>query len=400
MLPKPKKIQTVYLDHAAATSMDSRVVLAMKPFFTEIYGNPSSLHSQGEKAGKALADCRGRVAKVLGTNADNIIFTASGTESNNLAIFGVARAHESAGKNIVTTAIEHDAVLKPLGDLENSNWKITYTQLNNKGLIRTEDVIGAITKETVLVSIIYANNEIGSIAPIAEIGRQILQYRKNNNTIYPFFHVDACQAAGYLDLSVDKLHADLLSVNGSKIYGPKGTGLLYVRSNVVLKSLILGGGQEKSLRSGTENMPGIAGLTMALQLAQKNKDSESKKIQNLAAYFWRSIQKQIPDVALNGPEIGPDRLVNNLNINFMGLEGEALLLYLDAYGVMCSVGSACASKTSQTSHILKALGLSYEAAKGSVRFSLGKENTKQQIDYVMKYLPNIVAQLREVEKIK
>ena len=413
MLPKPKKIQTVYLDHAAATPVDKTVFSAMKPFFSEQYGNPSSLHTLGQTADKVLSDCRARVAKCLGTLSENIIFTSSGTESDNLAIYGIAKSSQAKG-HIISTAIEHDAVLGPLKQLQNwaclpagrqslpdrQGWEITYIQPDRNGLLRSEDVIQAIRPDTILVSVMYANNEIGTIAPIAEIGRKILQYRKQNNSMYPFFHTDACQAAGYLDLSVDKLHVDLMTINSSKIYGPKGAAMLYVRNGVPLKPILVGGGQEKKLRSGTEDLPGIVGFTKALELAQKNKDKESKRVQNLTTYFLTALKKVVPDISLNGPEIGEDRLCNNLNINFSGLEAEALLLYLNEYGVMCSVGSACSSKTLETSHVLRALGLSYQAAQGSIRFSFGKSNSKNQIDYIMKYLPKIVEQLREVHKIK
>lgn len=388
------------MDHAAATPLDSQVFLAMKPFFNGVYGNPSSLHSQGQQADKALAHARATIASSLGAHPENIIFTSSGTESDSLAIYGVAKAHAQHGRHIISSALEHDAVLKPLEDLKKQGWQITYIQPDNRGIIKTEDVMAAIRPDTVFISLMHANNEIGSINPIAEIGRKLLQYRKNNNTTYPLLHTDACQAVNYLDISVEKLHVDLMSINGSKIYGPKGTGFLYIRNSVSLEPVILGGGQEKKLRSGTENIPGIVGLAKAMELVQKNKAKESKRIESLAQYFWQKIQKQIPDITLNGPAIGADRLINNININFAGIEGEALLLYLDAYGVMCSTGSACSSKTLEPSHVLKALGMSYQESQGSVRFSFGKENTKEQVDYVMKYLPKIVEQLRQAEKIK
>ncbi|MBP6859029.1 MAG: cysteine desulfurase [Candidatus Magasanikbacteria bacterium] len=400
MLAKPKKIKKVYLDHAAATPLDSQVFLAMKPFFNAVYGNPSSLHSQGQQADKALGNARNVIAHSLGAHPENIIFTSSGTESDNLAIYGIAKAHAQQGRHIISTILEHDAVLKPLEDLKKQGWHITYIQADSRGLIKTDDVIAAIRPDTVLISLMYANNEIGTINPIAEIGRKLLQYRKNNNTAYPLLHTDACQAVNFLDISVEKLHVDLMSVNGSKIYGPKGTGFLYVRSSVLLEPTLLGGGQEKNLRSGTENIPGIVGLAKAMELAQKSKIKESKRVENLAQYFWGKVQKQVPGVTLNGPAIGINRLVNNVNINFADIEGEALLLYLDAYGIMCSTGSACSSKTLETSHVLKALGMNYQESQGSVRFSFGKENTKEQIDYTMKYLPKIVEQLRQTEKIK
>lgn len=399
MLLLTKKSKQVYLDHAAATPLNSQVFLAMKPFFNEVYGNPSSLHSQGQQADKALMYARTTIASSLGAHPENIIFTGSGTESDNMAIYGIARAYEQKGKHIISTQLEHDAVLKPLEDLKHSGWEITYIKPDEHGIIRTEDVLRAIRPDTILVSIMYANNEIGSINPVADIGRSILQYRKTHNTAFPYFHTDACQAAGYLDISVEKLHVDAMTINGSKIYGPKGTGMLYVRNGVSLQPVIVGGGQEYALRSGTENLAGIVGFAKALMLVQKNKAKESKRIEALTRYFWQQIQKKISGVLLHGPELGVHRLVNNLNVQIAGIEGEALLFYLDAHGIMCSIGSACASKTHEPSHVLKALGVSYQDSKGNVRFSLGAENTKQQIDYVMKFLPKLVEQLRQIEKI-
>lgn len=394
MLPKPKKVRNIYLDHAATTYVDSKVLLAMQPYFTKIYGNPSSLYKEGVKANGVLNDSRRVIAKLLGALPENIIFTGSGTESDNLAIFGIANAHKQHGKHIISIATEHYAVLHPLEDLKKQGWEITFVRLNGEGVVNVEDVIRAIRPDTVLITIMYANNEIGAVEPIAEIGRKLLQYRKEKNTPYPFFHTDACQAAGYLDLDVEKLHVDLMAINGSKIYGPKGVGMLYVRRGVALKPIILGGDQERKLRAGTENIPGIVGLAKALELAQINKAKESKRLDGLVKYLWEKIQKQIPQVKLNGPEIGPQRLVNNLNVSFIGVEGEAMLLYLDEYGIMCSTGSACAAQSIEPSHVLKALGSSYENSRGSLRFTFGHSNTKQDIDYLMKYLPLIVAQQR------
>ena len=372
MLPKPKKIKEIYLDHAATTYMDKRVLAAIQPYFSKIYGNPSSLYREGQKANGVLNDSRRAVAKVLGALPENIIFTGSGTESDNLAIYGIAQAHKQHGKHIVSIAIEHHAVLHPLEDLKKQGWEITYVRVSDRGVVNVEDVIKAIRPDTVLISIMYANNEMGAVQPIAEIGKKLLTYRKENKTVYPFFHTDACQAAGYLDLDVEKLHVDLMTINGSKIYGPKGVGALYVRRGATLKPLISGGDQERKLRAGTENIPGIVGLAKALELVQASKEKETKRLGGLVKYLWDRIQKEIPNVKLNGPEIGPERLVNNLNVSFLGVEGEALLLYLDEYGIMCSTGSACAAQSIEPSHVLKALGVSYEYARGSLRFTFGQ----------------------------
>ncbi len=399
MLPKPKKVKNIYFDHASTTPTDKRVLAAMLPFFNKNFGNPSSLHHLGKQAETELNKNRRSVAGLIGALPENIIFTSGGTESDNMAIFGMAKAYGQHGKHIISTPIEHHAVLNSLEELKSYGWEITYVKPDAQGFVKTEDVIKAIRPDTVLISIIYANNEIGTIEPIAEIGKQILQYRKNNKTIYPFFHTDACQAVGYLDLDVEKLHADLMSVSASKIYGPKGVGALYVRRGVNIKPILVGGEQERNLRAGTENAAGIAGLAKAMELVMAGKEKESKRVAGLSKYLWEQIKKQIPDVKLNGPEIGERRLPNNVNVSFKDIENEALLLYLDEYGVMCSAGSACAAKSLEPSHVLKAVGLSVSEARSAIRFSLGHKNTKQDIDYLMKYLPSIVGQLRQISKM-
>ncbi|MFH1292079.1 MAG: cysteine desulfurase family protein [bacterium] len=401
MLPKPKEKQEIYLDHAATTYMLPEVVKAMEPFYIEKYGNASSLYSKGRQANNILLDCRKTIAGLIHAQPLDIIFTGGGTESDNLAIYGIAKAHEQKGKHIISMAIEHHAVLHPLEDLEKQGWEITYIKTNKHGLIDPKEVAKAIRKDTILITIMYANNEIGTIEPIADIGRQVLKYRKANNTNYPYFHTDACQAGGYLDVDVEKLHVDLMTINGSKMYGPKGVGMLYVRRGVKIKPIILGGSQERKLRAGTENVPGIAGFCKAFELAQKNKDGETKRIGELRNYLWDQIKKSISDVTLNGPELIDDlRLSNNLNVSFKNIEGEAMLLYLDEYGIMCSTGSACTSDSLDPSHVLTAIGLPVELAHGSLRFSFGHCNTKNQVDYIMEHLPMIVKKLREISAIQ
>ncbi len=397
-----KKIKTIYLDNAASTPTDIRVLAAMRPIFDKVFANPSSLHAEGQKAEKELVRCSKDVAGFIGALPDNIIFTTGGTESDNLAIYGLAKAVSKSARpgHIITTAIEHSAILKPLEELQTYGWQVTYLQPSREGLVTADQVIKAIKPETVLISIGYANNEVGSIAPIAEIGRKILQYRKTNKTIYPFFHTDACQATQYLDLSVEKLHIDLMTLSGSKIYGPKGSGVLYVRRGVPISPMLVGGEQEMGLRAGTQNLPAIVGFTKALSLAMAEKDKRFKQATQLTKYFFEKIKKQIPDIELNGPEIGETRLPNNLNISFAGAEGDALLLYLSAKGIMCSTGSACSSRLQEASHVLKAMGRTYTEAKGALRFSVGHNNTKQEIDYAMKHLPVIVAQVRAMQKTK
>lgn len=399
MIPKPKKIKEVYLDHAATTYTDSQVVSAMLPYFTQIYGNPSALYHKGTEANGAINDARRTVSKLIGALPENIIFTAGGSESDNLAIYGIAQAHSDKGKHIITTTIEHHAVLHPFEDLKKQGWKVTYLKVNEQGLVNIDEFKKSLRPDTVLVSIMYANNEVGVIEPINEIGREILKYRKDNNTTFPYFHTDACQAAEYLTLDVEKLHVDMMTINGSKIYGPKGIGMLYVRRGVKIKPQIIGGGQERHLRAGTENVPAIIGLTKALELARENGSKENVRLTKLTEYFLKELEEKIPKIKLNGPPIGPERLSNNLNIAFDGVEGEALLLYLDEYGIMCSNGSACTSESVEPSHVLTAMGLSTKLAQSSIRFSLGHSTTKDDIDYVMTYLPEIIQGLREINKI-
>lgn len=399
MLSRPKNIRSVYMDHAATTPVDPKIFTSMKPYFTAEYGNPSALYGLGRRAQEAVSVARKEIAAILHALPENIIFTAGGTESDNLAIFGIAKTHAHKGKHIITTAIEHHAVIHPLDELRKQGFEITEIPVNEDGLVDAKTVASAIRPDTILVSIMYANNEMGAIEPIGDIGREILKYRKEHNSAYPYFHTDACQAAGYLDLDVEKLHVDLMTLNGGKIYGPKGVGLLYLRRGVTLTPIIFGGGQEKKRRSGTENVPGIIGLSGALSLAQKTKDAESARLRKLTKYFWDELSKAIPRIKLNGPTVGNQRLPNNLNVTFMDVEGEAMLLYLDEFGIMCSTGSACTSESLEPSHVLRAMGMPYEMAHGSLRFTLGRENTKADIDYVVKYLPAVVAQLREISPV-
>jgi cysteine desulfurase len=399
MLAKPKQIRSIYLDHAATTPVDPKVFASMKPYFGVEFGNPSALYGLGRRALLAVTDARKEIATELHALPENIIFTSGGSESDNLAIFGIAEAHAQKGKHIITTAIEHHAVIHPMDELKKRGFEITEIPVNEFGLIDPAKVAKAIRPDTILISIMHANNEMGAIEPIADIGREILKYRKEHNTIYPYFHIDACQAAGYLELDVEKLHVDLMTLNGGKIYGPKGVGLLYLRRGVKIEPQIFGGGQEKKRRSGTENVPGIVGLSHALTLAQKTRDAESIRLRKLTEYFWDELQKTIPRIKLNGPEIGDKRLPNNLNVTFMDIEGEAMLLYLDEYGIMCSTGSACTSESLEPSHVLRAMGMPYEMAHGSLRFTFGRENTKADADYIIKYLPDVVAQLREISPV-
>lgn len=394
----PAKKRLVYLDHAAGTAVDARVVKAMAPFWATEFGNPAALYSLGRAAREAVDGARATVATVLHTQPDCITFTSGGTEANNLALYGVLAGLKKP--HIVTTAIEHESVRAPLHELVARGANVTYIPVNAQGEIKAGDVMKAIRPDTALVSIMYANNEIGTINPIAEIGRELLKYRRLKNTLWPYFHTDACQAAGVLDVHVERLHVDLLTLNAAKIYGPKGVGALFVRRGVPLSAQIQGGGQQGARRSGTENVPGIVGLARALELAQRGSVKEAARQAKLRDYFWKKIKASISEVEVNGPALeSAERLPNNLNVRFSGVEGETLVLYLDAYGIMAATGSACASESGTASHVLAAYGLNQSEIASSVRFTLGKHTTKSEIDYVLKLLPKIITGLRQAKKI-
>lgn len=385
-------MRRIYLDHAATTPVRPEVLKKMLPFFTQVYGNPSSFHTPGLEAKKAVDAARKSIAEKLNAHSDEMVFCSGGTASDNLAvhgIFGVEKAHRG---HVITSAVEHPAVLEPLQHLvKRGKIELTVLPVDKTGKILIKDLVAALRPDTVLVSIMYANNEIGTIQPIAEIGRALLRWRKEKSTPYPYFHTDACQAAGTLDLDVEKLHVDLLTLNGSKIYGPKGVGLLFVRRGTKLDPQIRGGGQERGLRSGTENVPGIIGLAAALELAQAKKEQENTRLSKLRDKLITGLLT-IPKTRLNGHPT--DRLPNNVNVSFMDIEGEAAVLYLDAQGIYCSTGSACASSSLDPSHVILATGVSYEAAHGSLRFTLGHSTKPSDIDYVLKTIPDIIAKLR------
>ena len=381
----------IYLDHAATTPLDPQVLKAMLPYLKEKYGNPSSLYQKGIESKEAVNGARKKVAKVLGGHEEEIIFCGSGTESDNLALRGTARAYKKKGNHIITTQIEHHAVLNTAHALEKKGYEVTYLKVDKEGLVNPADLEKAIKKETILVSIMYANNEIGTIEPIAEIGK-ITQEKGI------IFHTDACQAAGALPLDVHRLKVDLFTLNGSKIYGPKGTGVLYIRQGVKIDPIITGGSQERNLRAGTENVAGIVGLAKALEIAETKRKIESRRLINLRDYLIKGILAKIPRVILNGSQ--DKRLPNNINVSILDVEGESLILYLDKYGIQTSTGSACTSVNLEPSHVLLALGLPYEYAHGSLRLTLGKNTAKKDLDYVLKVLPQIVKKLREISPVK
>lgn len=395
MFPKkPTKKQHVYLDHGATTQPDALVTQAMEPWLREQFANPSALYSVGVEARSAIEDSRTQIADILHATKDTIVFTSGGTESTNMAILGVARKYAEKGKHIITTEIEHPSVLEPMKQLEKEGFEITYLPVNEEGLLNMKDVVSALREDTILVSIMYVNNEIGSINPIHEIGKEILKWRKKHKTIFPLFHTDACQAASTLDVHVERLHVDLMSINGSKLYGPKGIGLLYKRRGVELEPLMYGGGQEQGIRSGTENVASIMGMAEAFRIAHEQKESYVVHMKDVRDYFFQQMS-HIPGVHLNGPSLDNiHRSVGHLNMYFEGIDADALVLYLDEYGIMCAKGSACATGKNEASHVLEAIGLSNERIGGSIRFTIGRDTTKKDIDYVMEYLPGIVEGLR------
>lgn len=403
----------IYLDHAAATPLDPRVFAAMRPFLEKEFGNPSAIYQLGVRAKNAVEAARKEVAQILGAQSDEIIFTGSGTEANNLALFGYAYARKKLGNHIITTAIEHASVFEPCQELAREGFKITYLPVDKFGLVNPEQITKAVTKKTVLVSVMHANNEIGTIEPIALIGKTLGQINKQRlaQKLWPIaLHSDAVQAANYLDLNVNHLHTDLLTLNGSKIYGPKGVGVLYKKRGLKIKPLVWGGGQESGWRGGTENAAVIVGLATALGLAQARRDQESKRLTELRDYFWQRLQElPLPSRASKTGRAGAgpwvrvrgikqnghptEHLPNNLHISIPSLDGEALLLYLDEAGVQCSTGAACSLLENESSQVLSSIGLNDNQITGSLRFTLGRSTKKKDIDYVLKVLPKIINKL-------
>lgn len=385
----------VYLDHAAATAIHPKVWVKMRPFFEEEFGNPGAIYELGVRANKAIENSRKQIAQILNAQADEIIFTSGGTEANNLALIGCAWARKHAGDHIITTPIEHASVLEPCRELERNGLKITYLPVDRFGLVNPKQIQEAITPKTILISVMSANNEVGTIEPIQDIGKLILQINKARtleNLPVIYFHSDAVQAASFLDLNVNKLHTDLLTINASKIYGPKGVGVLYKKRSASIKPLIWGGGQEEGRRGGTENPGLIAGLSASLALAQNTRHKETQRLKKIRDYFWQNLSKKIEGATLNGhPQM---RLPNNLHISIKGIDGEALLIYLDAAGIQCSTGAACSLIEAESSHVLHALGLSDEQIKSSLRFSLGRSTTKKDLDYVLTILPEAIKKIQ------
>lgn len=386
-----KEQKVIYLDHAATTYLRPEVVKVMEPFWSEMYGNPSSLYLKGREAKAAVENARKKVAKIFNCQPEEIIFEGSGTESDNHALIGVALANKSRGNHIITSAIEHHAVLHACEFLETQGFEVTYLPVDKEGIVKLDELEKSIRPETILISIMFANNEIGTVQPIQEINKTIKQ--RNNKTL---FHTDACQAAGFFELDVNKLGVDLMTINGSKIYGPKGVGVLYIKKGVAINSFVHGGGQEDGRRAGTENVAGIVGLARALELVQSEREIENQRLIKLRDKLIKGLL-EIPKVVLNGHPT--KRLPNNVNVTVMDIEGEAMLLHLDEKGICASTGSACTSGSLEPSHVIIALGHPYEMAHGSMRFSLGHCNTEKDVDYVLEVFPPIIEKLRAMSPV-
>ncbi len=380
----------IYLDNAATTKTAPEVVEAMLPYFSESYGNPSSVYSFASKNKDAVTEQREVIARALGAKSNEIYFTAGGTESDNWALKATAEAYASRGKHIITTKIEHHAILHTGDYLEGRSFEVTYLDVDDKGLVRPEDVEAAIRPDTILISVMFANNEIGTIEPIKEIG----EIARRHNVL---FHTDAVQAFGQVPINVDELGVDMLSASGHKLNGPKGIGFLYIRKGVKIRSFIHGGAQERRRRAGTENVPGIIGLGKAVERAVATMAERSAKEIGLRDHLIGRVLEEIPYCRLNGDPV--DRLPNNANFSFRFIEGESLLIMLDMKGICASSGSACTSGSLDPSHVLLAIGLPHEIAHGSLRLTLGEETTREDIDYVVDSLKEIVARLREMSPL-
>ena len=380
----------IYLDHAATTPVDPRVAEALAAVYRDSHGNPSSIHAEGRRARQLVDEARDRVAAAIGADASEIVFTSGGTEADNLALRGTARALGEKGDHIVTTAIEHHAVLDTVHELERQGVRATIVPVDRYGRVDPDDISRAITERTVLVSVMHANNEIGTIEPIAEIGRVC----RERGVV---FHTDAVQTVGALELDVRRLPVDLVSLNAHKFYGPKGVGALYVRRGTPFAPVQTGGGQERNRRAGTENVAGVVAMGLALEIATRERATESPRIARLRDRLLDGIAEGIEDVVLNGHPT--QRLPNNASLCFRGVQGESLVVSLDLAGIAASSGAACTTGSLEPSHVLLAIGLSREVAQGSLRLTLGRGTTDEDIDVVLMELPKIVSRLRAASPV-
>ncbi|PKM96386.1 MAG: cysteine desulfurase NifS [Firmicutes bacterium HGW-Firmicutes-1] len=382
--------KTIYFDHAATTSTKKEVLDTMLPYFTESFGNPSSIYNFAVGNKNAIDVARDQVAIAIGADEKEIFFTSGGTEADNWAIKGIAESYKAKGNHIITTTIEHHAVLHTCEYLAKYGYEITYLPVDQYGQINLEDLRNAIKDNTILITIMFANNEIGTVQPIEEIGK----IAKEKGVI---FHTDAVQAVGHLPIDVHAMNIDLLSMSGHKLYGPKGTGALYVKKGIKLKAFIHGGAQEKGRRAGTENVPGIVGLGKAIELATAHMEEESIRQAKLRDYLIKEVLEKVPYTRLNGHKV--NRLPNNVNFSFQFIEGEALLIMLDMKGISASSGSACTSGALDPSHVLLGIGLPHEIAHGSLRITFGEKSTLEEVDYLIEVLQGIVTRLREMSPL-
>ena len=383
-------MERIYLDYAATTPVHPDVLKVMLPFFTDAFGNPSSIHACGQEAGEAIGKARASVANLIGAHDDDIIFTSGGTEADNHALQGVCLANESRGNHIITSAIEHHAILETCKFLEKRGFTVTFLPVDKYGMVDPAAVKRAITPKTILISVMHANNEIGTIQPLAEIGRIAREAGV-------YFHTDAVQTAGRIPVDVKELGVDLLSMSAHKLYGPKGIGALYIRRGTRIAALAHGGGQERGQRAGTENVPGLVGFGKAADIARRELEEETVRLTDFRDKFIAELQKCIENVSLNGHPV--KRLPNNINVSISYVEGEAMLLNLDMEGICASTGSACTSGNMVASHVLIAAGCSHIQAHGSLRFTLGKWTTWQEIERVLDVLPPIVKKLRAMSPL-
>jgi cysteine desulfurase len=386
----------VYLDHSATTPVDRRVVAAMLPYLTEKFGNASSVHRFGQEARAAVDRARREVAMLVGARANEIVFVSGGTEANNLAIRGVCESAAEYGRHIITSAIEHSSVRGICEALEKRGWEVTRLPVYEDGIVKVEDMQAALRPDTVLISVMLANNEIGTLQPIEEIGA-LVRAERERTTRKLWFHTDAVQAAGRMELNVDTLGCDLLSLSAHKLYAPKGTGALYVRRGVRLAPQNIGGHQERERRAGTEGVPGIVAFGEAAKLARQEMSQRTQHEARLRTIFETGVTERIDDIVFNGDPVR--RLPHVSNISFRFIEGEGLLISLDLQGIAVSTGSACSSGTLEPSPVIIALGRNDELARGAIRFSFGKDNTEADLDYVLEVLPRVVAKLRELSPL-
>ena len=378
------------MDHSATSPVDIEVFNAMKPYFVESYGNASTLYSLGREARRAMESSREKVASIIGANTDEIIFTSGGTESDNIAIKGIAYRLRRRGNHIITSNIEHPAVDETCKYLEKNGFEVTYLPVEKDGIVNSSDLEDAITDKTILITVMHANNEIGTIQPISEIGEIARE-----NKIY--FHTDAVQSVGKIPVNVEELNVDMLSLSAHKLYGPKGVGALYIKKGVRVEPIIHGGGHEKGIRPGTENVAGIVGLGKACEIAENNLEEEAQYLTSMRDELIKRVLSEIDESYLNGHPT--KRLPNNINFRFTGIEGESLVLHLDSKNIASSTGSACSSKKLEASHVLMALGLKEVQAHGSLRLTLGKENKVEDIDYVVESIKNAVDTLRKMSPL-